>query len=158
MAQEHRSRLAEWVMLLRKNVPLWREHVADWAAEVREEPRLLWEASPIRYATYGVGTILAVWLVTLVVGFLTPPPPAGAKAAATTADYHIICSDPACAYHFIVQREFGFHDFPIECSKCNKRTGVSARRCNSPTCQGRWVAPIEVDGATKCPICGAAMD
>jgi hypothetical protein len=158
MAQERPSRLAEWIMLLRKNVPLLREHVADWAAEVREEPRLLWETSPIRYATYGVGAILAVWLVTFVVGFLTPPPPVGAKAAATTADYHIICSDPACAYHFVVQYQFGFHDFPIECSKCMKRTGVSARRCNSPTCQGRWVAPIEISEAKKCPICGAMMN
>jgi hypothetical protein len=118
----------------------------------------MWETSAIRYATYSVGAILAVWLVTFVVGFLTPPPPAGAKAVATTADYHVICYDSACAYHFVIQRTFGFHDFPVECPKCKKQTGVAARRCNSAACQGRWVAPIEVDGAKKCPICSGMMN
>jgi len=158
MAQERPNRLAEFVMLLRKNVPLLREQLEVWASEIREHPRLLWETTAIRYTVYAGGGLLAAWLLTLFVGFLTPPPPAGAKSTATTADYHVICSDPSCAYHFVIKREFGFTGFPIECPKCKKPTGISARRCNSATCQGRWVAPVEVDGVKNCPICGAALD
>jgi len=157
MAQERPNRLVEWVALIRKNAPIFREQARDWMSEVREEPRLLWEASAIRYAIYGVGAILAIWSVTFLIGMLTPPPPLGAKSEATTADYHVICSDPACGYHFVVQREFGFRGFPIQCPKCNKQAGVSARRCNSATCMGRWIAPIEVNGLMTCPVCGATM-
>ena len=158
MAQERPNRLVELVALVRKNAPILREQARDWISEVREEPRLLWEASAIRYLTYGIGAILSIWLVISVVETLTPPPPAGARPESTIADYHVVCSDPACGYHFVVQREFGYRGFPIQCAKCAKQAGVSARRCNSSTCLGRWVAPVEVHGASRCPDCGAAME
>ncbi len=158
MAQERPNRLVEWVMLIRKNVPILREQARDWALEVRDEPRLLWEAAAIRYVAYGVVAVFLVWGVTFAVGMLTPPPPAGARAQATTADYHVICSDPSCGYHFVIQREFGFHGFPIQCPMCKKQAGASARRCNSSSCGGRWVAPVESNGKMKCPACAAVLD
>ena len=154
MAQERPNRFAEWVALLRQNAPMVRDQLKDWLGEVREEPRLLWETPAIRYATYGIAGVVVSWILVLLVGFLTPPPPPGAGNAAVTADFHVVCADPACRYNFVIQRKFGFDDFPVPCNRCKKETGVSGRRCYSESCQGRWVAPAKTDDQQKCPLCG----
>ncbi len=141
-------------MLLRQNAPIARDQVKEWIGEVRQEPRLLWETSAIRYSVYGIIGVIGAWTVVLFVGLLTPAPPAGARDAAKTADYHVVCAVPACGYNFVIKREFGFDDFPVMCDRCKKETGVSGRRCYSETCQGRWVAPETVDDKQKCPLCG----
>jgi hypothetical protein len=153
MAQERPNRLAEWVMLLRRNAPIAREQLKEWVGEVRQEPRLLWEATAVRYAAYGITGLIVSWIVVLSVGILTPAPPAGAREAAVTADFHVVCADPACGYNFVIKREFGFDGFPVTCDRCKKETGMPGRRCYSVTCQGRWVAPLSVDEKQKCPIC-----
>ncbi len=157
MAQERPSRLAEWVMLIRKNAPILREQLHCWATEVRDEPRLLWETGAIRYATYGVGAIAAAWLLTIVVTMMTPPPPADSRPEATTADYHVVCKDAACRCHFVINRKFGFDDFPVECLQCRKLTGVSARACFSKSCQGRWTAPVASGTELRCLRCGEPL-
>jgi hypothetical protein len=155
VAQEHPNRLAEWFGVLRKNVPLVREHVTDWVQAVREEPRLIWETSGVRYSVYGLSGLLLVWVVSTVVGWMVPPLPPSARPAATTADFHVVCAEPTCAHHFLIHREFGFDDFPVPCPQCKRETGVAARRCNSPPCGGRWVAP-KAEGLV-CPFCGATL-
>ena len=157
MAQERPNRLAEWLLLIRKQSPVVREHFAAWIEAVREEPRLAWETSAVRYAVYGFAGILLIWLATNLSGWIAPPAP-NAKPTATTADFHVVCSDPNCGYHFVIHRPFGFHKFPVECPKCKRETGVSARRCNSPACDGRWVAPVQTDQGLKCPLCGAKLE
>jgi hypothetical protein len=157
MAQERPNRLAEWLMLVRRQTPIVREHFAAWIEAVREEPRLAWETSAVRYTVYGLAALVLVWFATNLSGWIAPPPPS-AKPAATTADFHVVCSDPNCGYHFVIHRKFGFDDFPVECPKCHHKTGVSARRCNSPTCDGRWVAPLQTDQGLKCPLCGAKLE
>jgi hypothetical protein len=153
MAQERPNRLAEWLMLLRRNAPIARAQLKDWTSEVRQEPGLLWETPAIRYAAYGVIGVVVSWVVVLFVGFLTPPPPAGARDAAATADFHVVCADPACGYNFVIRREFGFGGFPVMCDRCKQQQGMPGRMCYSALCQGRWVAPLKVDDKQKCPMC-----
>lgn len=155
MAQEHPNRLAEWLTLARKNAPLAREHFRDWMDAVREEPRLAWETPAIRYTVYTVGGLIAIWILTTAISWMAPPPPASARPAARTADFPVVCSNPDCGYQFVMNREFGFHDFPVACPRCTQRTGESARLCNSSACNRRWVAPVRRDDGLYCPNCGA---
>lgn len=145
-------------MLIRKQTPIVREHFAVWLEAVREEPRLAWETSAVRYTVYVLAGVVLVWLATALTGMLIPPPPPSARAAATTADFHVVCSDPPCGYHFVINRKFGFDDFPVKCPQCKRETGVSARRCNSASCGGRWVAPVRTDQGLRCPVCGAKLE
>jgi len=153
MAQENPNRLVEWYLVLRRQGPALRQHLEDWVAAVKEEPRLIWETATVRYAAYGVGGLLSVWLVTWLGAALAPPPPADAKPQATTADFHVICTNPECGEHFVINRKFGFNKFPVACPKCNRESGMAARLCNSSACQGRWVVPALTGDGKRCPIC-----
>ena len=159
MAQERPNRMAEWVMLLRKNAPIAKDQLKDWLGEVREEPRLLWETAAVRYLTFAFAAVVASWGLVAVVRLMTPAPSAGAQDPAVTADYHLVCSDPTCGYNFVIARKFGFADFPLACPRCKKETGVAGRRCYSERCQGKWVAPAPMDDhkAQKCPHCGGVF-
>ncbi len=158
MAQENPSRLVEWLLLVRKQVDVTRQRLEDWLAAVREEPVLIWETLAVRYAVYGLVGVVLMWGVTRIPGMLTPPPPADARPAAVTADFHVVCSGAQCGHHFVIHRSFGFHKFPVECSRCKGKTGVQARDCHSPTCRGRWVAPQKINGASHCSVCGGRFD
>lgn len=157
MAQEKPNRMAEWVMLLRKNAPVAMDYAQKWLGQVREDPHLLWETPAVRYFTYGVGAIVLSWFLMFFVRIFTPPAPVGAKDPAVTADYHVVCSDPTCEYNFIITREFGFDRFPVLCDRCRKETGMPGRRCYSSKCQGRWVAPVAKNERQECPRCGAVF-
>jgi len=157
MAYERPNKFVEWYEAVREHAPAMRRAVKDWWGQVREEPWLIWETPAIRYATYGIGGLLIVWSVTFAIGLLTPPLPPNARPEATTADFHVICTDSSCHHHFVINRDFGFDDFPVACPKCGKETGMAARMCNSPTCRGRWVTPVDADGKRKCPECGAVF-
>ncbi len=158
MAQEHPNRLAEWLTLLRKNIPVVREHFLDWVEAVREEPRLAWETPALRYGVYGLSGIILLWVAAGVVRLAVPPLPASAKPQATTADFHVVCANPDCSHHFVIHREFGFDDFPVLCPECKRESGVAARRCNSATCAGRWVAPQSTAEGMVCPVCGSRLE
>lgn len=153
MAQEERNRLVEWLHLLRSQLPILRRQAAEWAGEVREEPRLLWETPAVRYVVYvSVGLVLLL-VVSRIPGMFGPPLPPNAKAVANTADYHVICTNEDCRHHFVINRKFGFRGFPVECPQCKRRTGEQAIRC---AC-GRWVVPQTRDGASYCPECKARL-
>lgn len=154
MAQEDPNRFAEWILLFRKNWPVAREHFNEWVEAVREEPILLWETNAIRYALYGLGLILVVWVGVLGVNLITPPLPDGAKPLAVTADFHVVCHDLECNHHFVINRAMKFKKFPVDCPQCQRKTGEKAWRCSSPTCNGRWVAPYKQDEGLYCPECG----
>lgn len=158
MAQETPNRLGEWLTILRRQIPVVKGQLAEWTAEVRAEPRLIWETLAVRYATYGICGLMLAWGATGLIGMFAPPPPPDARAQADTADFHVICGDPSCGRHFVIHREFGFDDFPVECPQCRKRTGVAARRCSSPSCNGRWIAPRESAGHWQCPVCGQPLE
>lgn len=157
MSQEGPNRFAEWLLLLREQIPAVRHRLGVWLSAVQEEPALLWQTNVVRYAAFGGGGLLAVWLLVSLVGMLTPPPPASARPTATTADFHVVCANPSCGYHFVVHRRFGFHDFPVKCPRCGQETGTRALLCNSPTCRGRWVAPRKTAKGALCPVCGMRL-
>jgi len=157
MAYEDPNRLTEWLAAVREHVPTLRRSFGEWWAQIRDEPALLWETPPVRYGAYGVGGLLFVWMMTFAIEMITPPPPAGARPEATTADFHVVCTNATCKHHFVIHREFGFDDFPQRCPKCKKESGQAALRCSSKTCNGRWVAPVVKNGVKTCPICGNAF-
>ena len=107
----------------------------------------------MRYATYGLAAVVLCWFGLGLADAMSPVPVALTKPKATSADFHVMCTNRSCNRHFVIHREFGFRKFPVACPKCKKKTGAEARRCHSPTCQGRWIAPRLVDGVRKCPYC-----
>lgn len=153
MAYENPNRLAEWLIVLREQGPVLRRRFAEWLGAVREEPVLLWHTPAVRCAAYILAGLLFLWVATAARDLMLPAPSAGAKPVANTADFHVVCSDQHCAHHYLIRREFGFHRFPVKCPKCRKPTGTRARRCNSTTCRGRWVAPADTPAGHECPIC-----
>lgn len=158
MAQEKPNRLAEWLMLAREQWPVLRQGVADWAAQCREEPALIWATPLVRYGTYIVLGLIGVGLVFQARNLIAPASSAVIRPRATMADFHVLCSDRSCRHHFVIHRKFGFDDFPVVCAKCKKRTGEHARPCNSQQCRRRWVAPVRTDAGQVCPYCGTVLE
>ena len=158
MTQEDPKPWVEWLELARAQVPVLRERYNRWREAVRKEPMLVWQTPGVRYGVYGLGGLLLLWITSGLLGMLTPPAPPEAAETARTADYHVVCTSEQCEYHFVINRRFGFRQFPVVCPKCQQKTGAQARRCNSATCMGRWVAPQEVDGTLRCPRCGRAFE
>jgi hypothetical protein len=158
MAQEDPNRFSEWLMLLRRQAPIVRQRAADWVDAVREEPILIWHTPAVRYGVYFAVGMVLMWGGVRLTRALAPPLPSGARAVADSADFHVVCSNEACNAHFIIHREFGFDDFPVECPACKQLTGRAAVRCNAPACKGRWVAPLPDGDQLKCPHCGRRLD
>jgi len=144
MAQEKPSKLSEWGDAIRAHAPEVRRAAGVWVGRVREEPLLLWEPPAVRYAVYVVGAIVAVWLINFAIHAFAPPLPVAAGPGATTADFHVICSNPACGKHFVVHRKFGFRGFPVACPFCKQKTGLRAVPCTADTCTQQWVLPSDV--------------
>jgi hypothetical protein len=158
MAQENPKPWAEWVELARSQILIARDRLNEWVAAVREEPARAWQTPAVRYGTYAVGGLAMLWIAVGLASALAPPPPADARPTAKTADFHVVCSNERCGHHFVIHRRLGFHKFPVVCPKCEQKTGMQARRCNSPKCRGRWVAPQRVDGQLICPKCGRRFE
>ncbi len=158
MAQEDPNRLSEWLLLARRQIPVLRQRLDDWLRAVREEPSLIWQTPAVRYGAYGLTGLILLGVAVRFTRALAPPTPEGVRAAATSADFHVVCADAECSKHFVIHRPFGFDDFPVRCPSCGKNSGIMARPCNSSTCKGRWVAPIKVDRVLKCPLCGGRFE
>jgi hypothetical protein len=158
MAQERPNRLVEWLLLLREQWPVARRKFEEWLAQVREEPVLFWETTAVRYVIYGLAAIVLSAVALKARSWIVPPSSVSAVKRATTADYHVICTNASCGHHFVIHEKFGFHGFPVECPKCRQKTGEQARKCTSKTCQSRWVAPLEKNGASICPHCGTGFE
>jgi hypothetical protein len=144
------KKLAAWMAALREGRSGVRARFDEWKDAVREEPALLWATPAIRYGVYGLGGLLAVWVLTWGLGLFVP---AKATPPAKTADFHVLCTASGCGHHFVIREKFGFHHFPVVCPKCQQQTGQRATRCSSKTCHGRWVAPLEQDHEYRCPYC-----
>ncbi len=158
MAQEDPNPWSEWFLLLKQQAATARQRLLDWWAAVGEEPHLIWQTVAVRYTVYGVGGLVLVWVLLKIPGMIAPPARVTARPVATTADFHVVCSNPECERHFVIHRDFGFRKFPVRCSQCAQVTGQRARKCSSPHCRGRWVAPLEQDNGMRCPRCGVAME
>ena len=155
MAQEKPNPFAEWLQVVRAQTLVVRARAAAWLAAARDEPALIWRTPAVRYAAYGVVAAVVLIAVRAGMGMFTTPLPADAGLGATSADFHVVCSSDTCGHHFVIHRDFGFDDFPVECATCRKATGQPARRCHSSACRGRWVAPERRGTVKACPHCGA---
>lgn len=137
MPVEKDPKLGLYIDAFKAWLPTVRIRLAAWAEACREEPVLIWHTPAIRYSTYAVGALIGLWVVTSFVGMWAPKnviPPA------RTADFHIVCTNTACRHHFVINRKFGFDDFPVTCPKCKKETGERAVRCAGGPRDGEWVA------------------
>ncbi|MCO6436460.1 MAG: hypothetical protein J5J06_05180 [Phycisphaerae bacterium] len=153
MAQERPGRIAEWSEIARQRAPVLRQHFRAWIAACQENPHMIWEAAPVRYATYALGAVVLLWSASWLTTAINPLPQEASERA-VTADFHLLCTNPQCGYHFVIQRKFGFNDFPVTCPKCEQKTGHRARPCYSPACGGRWVVPHTDGRVERCPRCG----
>lgn len=161
MAQEEKNRLADWLLLLRDQLPELRQRLRAWLTSIYQEPRQLlelWNLSAIRYTTYFLVGLILLWGVSWTANAIAPPPPASALPKATSADYHVVCSQETCRHHYVIHRNFGFDQFPVACTQCKKQTGRRAVRCFSNTCRGSWVAPNVQDGVRSCSSCGKSLE
>ena len=158
MPPPDRSRLIAWYLLIKDEwLPAQRQKLGEWWSAVREEPRLLWDTPQVVYGLIGLGGLVVILVAVSLLNAFTPPPPANARPEATTANFHVVCSRSECLHHFMIERNFGFDDFPVECPRCHHQTGQLALRCRSNTCGGRYVPTIEKDGQLHCRICDNAL-
>jgi hypothetical protein len=88
---------------------------------------------------------------------IAPPAAVTAGPAVRKADFHVLCTNPDCEHHFVIRRKLGFNKFPVKCPACGEKTGERAYRCNSPTCQGRWIVPQKINRELVCPVCGEPL-
>ncbi len=158
MAQEEPNRFVEWYLLIRRQGPVVRRHLNAWLDAVREEPTLIWQTPAVRYTVYGTAAVVLMYLFLSIPTYFGSASPGQARPQATKADFHVVCSDRECSYHFVINRDFGYRKFPVQCPKCAQRTGAQARQCGSKSCQRRWVAPEQRDDRLYCPRCGERLD
>lgn len=148
------SRFSEYLAAVKAWGATARAHAVNWKEAVREEPALIWQTPAIRYSVYGVGAFLG--LCTLLWGLSLFHPPR-VEPPARTADFHVVCTNAACARHFVINRKFGFDDFPVLCPACQQKTGQQALRCASKACGGKWVVPKQQGDEYVCSRCAAVL-
>ncbi len=134
-----------------------RDALEQWWQAVKEEPALFWQTSAVRYSAYGLAALVVVLFVRAGIGLLQPGNSATVQPRATTANFDVLCSNPSCGAHFLIERKFRFRKFPVRCGHCNQMTGQRALRCSSATCAGRLVMSIEENREFRCVSCGAVL-
>jgi hypothetical protein len=135
MPVEKESKTSQWISALREWLPTVGPRLKEWWEVVRENPRLIWETTNVRWAALAVAVLVSLFMVR---GCVTAIIPASRGEPAETALFHVTCTNPGCHHHFVIEREFGFDDFPVQCPKCGKETGVHAV-LKPGAGGGRWV-------------------
>jgi hypothetical protein len=154
MPVEKDPKLGLYIDALKAWLPTVRIRLVAWAEACREEPTLIWQTPAVRYTVYGLGGLLTVWMVGAFIGMFAP---ADAIPRARTADFHVVCTNPRCGHHFLINRKFGFDDFPVKCPRCAQITGAQAIRCNGGPRDGAWVAAsTDAEGRWYGPDCQVA--
>ncbi len=138
MPVEKESRIARWIAALREWAPTIRPRLEEWWEIIRQNPMLIWQAPAVRYSAYGLGLIVALLVLRWGTSSLLPPQMVGGEPA-RTAQFHVLCSDPACGHHFVIERKFKFKDFPVQCPKCRQKTGYRAIQVHSGPDRGKWI-------------------
>ncbi|MFQ5490015.1 MAG: hypothetical protein ACE5GE_04770 [Phycisphaerae bacterium] len=158
MPRSNPNRLIEWYLLFKDEwLPAQHRHLADWWEAVKQEPQLAWATPAVRYGVYSAGALIVVLIVASAIESFTPPPPADAQPRATTATFHVVCSNPDCRQQFMIERKFGFSKFPVQCPTCQGKTGQRGLRCSSAQCRGKYVATRVEKGRLICTECGQSL-
>lgn len=136
MPVEKDPKLGMYIDALKAWLPSVRLRAAEWVEACREEPALIWQTPAVRYLVYTCGGMVALWIVLALIGSMAPK---DVVPRARTADFHVVCTNPSCGKHFVINRKFGFDDFPVDCPRCQQRTGEQAVRCTGGPRDGAWV-------------------
>lgn len=140
---------------IRDGIPVVKAKLREWFDACREEPTLFWQTPAIRYGTYGLVGIIGALIISAVANSFVPN--VDVKEQATTTDHRVICTNTDCGAMFVIDRPFRFNKYPVTCPKCSKKTGQPAIRCNSKSCNGRWVVRLAQGERYICPECGADL-
>jgi hypothetical protein len=142
MPVEKDPKLGLYIDAFKAWLPTLRMRLAAWFDACRAEPVLIWQTPAVRYATYLTGGLIAAWVLSSVLSWTAPP---DAPETATTADFHVVCTNPTCGHHFVINRKFGFRKFPVTCPRCQQPTGERAVRCAGGPRDGEWVRATETE-------------
>ncbi len=154
MPAPERNRWLEWLEIGKARRESASINLREWWTAAKEEPELVWQTPAVRYTTYITGGLLMVLALRTAVDMFQPVNPAMMTPPAKTAYFDVICSNAACGRHFVIERKFSFHRFPVTCPFCKQPTGQRALRCPSATCHGRMTIVTEVQGQPTCQVCG----
>jgi hypothetical protein len=136
------SKIAMWIHALREYAPTLRVRAAESWGAIRENPAAIWYSPATRYAAIAIGGVIAILIIRVVVGALTPPLPEGAGKPSDTAVFYVICNNETCEKHnrpMAIQRKTKFKRFPVTCPHCNQKTCYRALRETSGPNKGQWV-------------------
>ncbi|MCH7527747.1 MAG: hypothetical protein IID39_09950 [Planctomycetes bacterium] len=153
MPAPDRDRWSEWRELAKARTEAAREDLKEWWEVCYAEPVLFWQTPAVRYTTYGLGAILLLLLLRGTFRMLEPAGGGVPQARAVTANFDVICSNPGCGRHFVIERKFRFRKFPVTCPFCSLETGHRALRCRSQTCRGKLARTVQGDDGWHCARC-----
>ncbi|MCH7701206.1 MAG: hypothetical protein IID37_05930 [Planctomycetes bacterium] len=148
------SKLKELIDGVREWLPGVKPRALEWWETVRAEPGQIWASLAFRWGCLVAGGIVLLLIATTIAGWSERSTPSARGPAARTANFDVLCSDPNCAHHFVINRKFTFHKFPVECIKCQQPTGQRGRRCSSISCSGKLAIPVESELGPICDRCG----
>ncbi len=145
------SKLGQYIDAFKEWLPSVRLRLGEWVDVCRAEPALIWQTPAVRYTTYATLALIGVYILSAVAGLFGP---ARVAEPARTADFNVVCTNPACGHHFVINRKFGYDDFPVQCPKCRQETGARALRYKDGPCAGQW-APVQTGdaGQLQLPPC-----
>lgn len=157
MPAPERNRWTEWLEITRERKDVARLALREWWVAVKAEPELFWQTPAVRYAAYGLGALMVIFAMRTAIEMLQPVDPKLMTPRAKTANFDVICSNPQCRQHFLIERKFKFRRFPVTCRYCDQETGRQALRCTSEACRGKLVMTARVDSKHQCTACGATI-
>jgi hypothetical protein len=139
------SKIAAWIHALREYAPSAKVQAVELGQRIRENPAQLWHSPVARYTAITLAGVMALLIIRLVVGALTPPLPKNAGEPSDTAIFYIMCSDPGCSKcgePMAIQRKHDFDRFPVTCPACGKKTGQRAHKAKSGPHKGKWMMQL----------------
>jgi len=154
MPAPRRDRWVEWREVAKQRAEAWREGLREWWQAVRAKPELFWQTVAVRYSTNALGGLTILLIGRGAIQMVKPGGQVEASPIARTAHFDVICSNPQCGRHFVVERKFKFHRYPVACPHCRQETGQRAVRCTSKSCRGKLAMTIEADDSRRCATCG----
>ncbi len=157
MPAPQRNRWLETWEAVKERKAAMRDGLRQWSEAVKAEPELIWQTPAVRYTVYGIGALITILILRTAMNMLQPVDVSRFQPRAKTAHFDVICSNPDCGRHFVIQRRFKFHKFPVTCAYCSQLAGQRALRCASDSCSGRLAMTIERDKQLHCVKCGAMV-
>jgi hypothetical protein len=107
----------------------------------------------LRYTLIVIAAAATLWTIKWTLAALSPLPASQIQPFATSGDFQVMCSHKDCRHRFVVHRKLKFNDFPVQCPRCQRKSGCRALRCHSKTCHGALVPAELIRGNYVCSKC-----